>query len=91
MQKLRVWWIPQVPGKPFYVAVDTVAEGVKLTNILAMYDLFQFNNRIKPDYCNMGGLHVFEDSEAEWVDWYSEDGEYDDPEEWLKTQANQTA
>lgn len=84
MQKLRVWWIPQIPGKSFYVAVDTVAEGVKLLDVLAMYDVFQFDNRIKPDYCNAGGLNVFEDDV--WEDWHSEDYEYDNPKEWLKAQ-----
>lgn len=87
MQKLRVWWIPQVPGNPFHVAVDTVAEGVKLMNVLAMYDLFQFNNHIKPDYCNVGGLEAFND--GTWEGWSSEDGEYDDPKEWLAAQTKQ--
>ncbi len=27
---LRVWWIPQIPMNPFYVPIDTLAEGVKL-------------------------------------------------------------
>lgn len=38
--------------------------------------LFQFENRIKPDYANVGGLERFgaEDSEndAGWCDWYDE-------------------
>ena len=38
---------------------------------LADYDLFQFDNNIKPDYCNAGGLEVFE--EEEWSTWYDEE------------------
>lgn len=69
---LRVWWIPQVPMKPFHVDVADIAQARLLLRVLADYDAFQFENNIKPDYCNMGGLEVFE--EGEWVEWYSEDG-----------------
>lgn len=70
---MKVWWIPQIPGKPFEVPVDSLAEAMKLLDVLAQYDIFQFENRIKPDYCNAGGLVVFED--GEWTDWCSEDGD----------------
>ena len=69
---LRVWWIPQVPMQPFRVEVATVREAKLLLDTLAKYDIFQFENRIKPDYCNAGGLEVFED--GEWCEWYDEDG-----------------
>lgn len=90
-KKLKVWWIPQVPMKPFEVEVVTVAEGVKLMDVLAKYDAFQFENRIKPDYCNAGGLMQFdEDSDGDgnpgWVDWYDEESGDDDPAEWLSQQ-----
>ena len=81
MQQLKVWWIPQVPGKSFEVPVSTVAEGVKILNVLAAYDSFQFENKIKPDYCNVGGLSMLED--GEWCDWYDEDTGEDDPEKYL--------
>jgi hypothetical protein len=69
---LRVWWIPQIPGKPFLVPVANAPEAKKLLDVLAAYDIFQFENRIKPDYCNAGGLSVYED--GEWTDWYDADG-----------------
>ncbi len=65
---LRIWWIPQIPGKPFIVPVRDIADAKLLLDTLARYDQFQFENRIKPDYSNAGGLCVFE--EGEWVDWY---------------------
>ena len=70
--KLRVWHIPQVPGKPFHVEVATPKEAKKILDILADYDAFQFENKIKPDYCNVAGLEVFED--GEWYDWEDEEG-----------------
>lgn len=69
---LRVWWIPQVPMKPFLIPVESPKEAKKLMNVLADYDIFQYKNNIKPDYCNAGGLSVFED--GEWSDWCDEDG-----------------
>lgn len=69
---LRVWWVPQVPMPAFYVPVADVREGLLLLDALAEYDLFQFENRIKPDYSNAGGLEVFED--GEWHEWESADG-----------------
>jgi len=79
-QKLRVWWIPQIPGKPFHVSVKNVNEAKLLLNTLANYDLFQLENKIKPDYCNAGGLEVFEvtDEEAkisDWCEWTNENGD----------------
>lgn len=88
---LRVWWVPQVPMKSFYVQVDTVEIGVKVMDVLAEYDLFQFKNKVKPDYSNAGGLcHWCADSDGEgtpgWEDWYDEETGEDDPKAWLAEQ-----
>lgn len=68
---LRVWWIPQVPMKPFHVAVKDRDQAILLLRTLADYDLFQFENRVKPDYCNAGGLEMFEG--GEWSEWTTPD------------------
>lgn len=70
---LKVWWVPQIPGKSFEVYVNSVVEAKLLMNTLANYDQFQLDNNIKPDYCNAGGLQILE--EDGWFDWYSDDGE----------------
>lgn len=75
MSKLRVWHIPQVPMKAFYVDVETPEEAIKVLDILAHYDLFQFENRVKPDYCNAQGLEEWDEQEGEWYEWCNEDGE----------------
>ncbi len=69
---LRVWWIPQVPMKAFRVPVKDIKEAQKILDILAEYDLFQLENRVKGDYANVGGLEVFAD--GEWGEWYDDDG-----------------
>jgi hypothetical protein len=63
---LRVWWIPQVPMDAFFVPVETVEQGRWLERVLADYDIFQFENGVKPDYSNVGGVQVFEHDE--WID-----------------------
>lgn len=87
--KLRVWWIPQVPMSPFLVDVDSVSEGVKMLDALARYDQFQYENRVKPDYSNAGGLEMFDPEDrtdgpdGTWTDWYDEDTGEDDPRAYL--------
>lgn len=83
-ERLRVWWVPQVPMKSFTVDVSSVAEGVKVMDVLAAYDAFQYENQIKPDYCNAGGLQRHVDGD-DWEDWYDEETGEDDPAEWLKS------
>lgn len=71
MNKLRVWWIPQVGScDTFYIPVENAEEGKKVMDMLAAYDLFQLQNNIKPDFCNAGGLQMLVD--GEWEDWYLE-------------------
>ena len=75
-QKLRVWWIPQVGiKKAFYVPVESPEEGKKVIDLLSAYDCFQYNQNVKPDYCNTGGLQMFDEDENDWVDWYFDDGD----------------
>lgn len=89
---LQVWWVPQVPMKAFRVPVADVAMGAKLLDVLAEYDIFQFKNNIKPDYCNAGGLQRFvEDTDGEgtpgWEDWYDEETGDDDLAAYLQAKA----
>ena len=70
--QLRVWWIPQVPMKSFNVDVANVHEAKLLLKALADYDIFQFENNVKPDYCNAGGLQMWDGKE--WEDWHDEEG-----------------
>lgn len=101
-QKLRVWHIPQVPMKAFTVEVDSLQEAVKIKNVLADYDLFQYENNVKGDYTSISGIHIWDESLSDqdlidmelddrWVDWFYEDDEqsFDCPEEYLEWLAEQ--
>lgn len=68
---LRVWWVPQVPGKALYIPVQDLNQAHLLLETLAHYDAFQYTNNIKPDYCNAGGLHEFDGED--WCDWIDEE------------------
>ena len=85
--KLRVWWIPQVGSisEAFYVPVQSVEEGKKVLDMLAAYDAFQLQNRIKPDYSNAGGLQIYNPEIADYEDWYleTEDEFYDDAQDYF--------
>lgn len=84
---LRVWHIPNIPGSPFHVYVDAPQEAQRVLQLLAKYDIFQFENNIKPDFCNSGGLEVFED--GEWCEWLDpENG--DEIDEWVDEKAATT-
>jgi|SRR6185312_13488986 len=74
---LRVWWIPQVPMTPFHVDVEDYEQGQFVLDLLANYDMFQFKNKVKPDYSNVGGIQVWiEDDDPEFEDgWVDVDSE----------------
>lgn len=84
---LRVWHIPQIPGKPFRVPVASPEDAQRVLGLLADYDLFQFKNKIKPDYCNAQGLEVYEadggEGEPDWCEWCDEETGYE-INEWVK-------
>lgn len=58
------------------LASEQVRQALNLLDCLAEYDKFQFENRIKPDYCNAGGLVYEHDGEGgfEWCSWYDCEG-----------------
>lgn len=90
--KIRVWWIPQVPGERFFVDVASVAEANKMLDVLARYDAFQLEHNIKSDYCNSGGLEELVD--GEWCEWSDDNGlDIDDVArlEAAKVEANRVA
>mgnify|MGYP002655180961 CR=1 FL=1 len=62
---IRVNWIPKIPGDAFIVDVATYSEALGVMSLLANYDKFQLDHKIKPDYCNMGWVEIYED--GEWV------------------------
>jgi hypothetical protein len=71
IKKFRVWHIPQIPMNAFYVEVPDIETAKVVATLLADYDRFQFENKIKPDYANASGLETLID--GEWEEWSSEE------------------
>lgn len=69
---LRVCHMPQVPGPVFFTPVLTVQDALWLMEILARYDIFQYEHRIKPDYANTSWVEIM--TEDGWED--AEVGDY---------------
>lgn len=63
---LRVWYIPQIPGKPFEVDAPDMATAKLLLDTLTEFSLFEYRQRVKPDYADAGGIAVYVD--GEWED-----------------------
>lgn len=57
----------QLPEREFQVRAFIVTIGSPPD------ELFQYEQSVKPDYCNAGGLNVFED--GEWVEWHNDAGD----------------
>lgn len=75
MAKLRVWHNCQIGAvENLYVEVESIEQAWKILNTLWNYDLFQYKNKIKPDYCNASGLEYFDEEGQEWCEWYDDDG-----------------
>lgn len=52
--------------KAFRFPVPDIPAGLLLCKALGLYDLFQYENNVKPDYCNAGGIE-FLDSDGKWT------------------------
>lgn len=72
--KLKVWHIPQV-GYPatFKYEVSNVVEGWIVLDLLAKYDQFQLDNKIKGDYASCQGLSKWDQQEQEWLGYDAEE------------------
>lgn len=85
--KLRVSHYPQIPCKPFVISVESLKEAKKIFDVLADYDLFQFNNKIKPDYANATVLEYWDEEEQEWLSWCDEETDIDNLDEYFEHMA----
>ena len=66
--RLRIWWLPGVPGEPFYVSVETVEEGHALLNRLVDYTRYLEGRELMSEYtADVGGLQAMDD-DGDWLD-----------------------
>lgn len=67
-ERYRVWWVPRVPMPSFKYEVPDLATAYLMTDLLAKYDLFQYENRVKGDYAYTGGVQRWVEEDQEWED-----------------------
>lgn len=77
-KQLKIWHIPQVPGKAFEVNVESLERAKLILDVLAAYDQFQYQQKIKPDFSNAQGLSKYEENydgegSSGWCDWCDEE------------------
>lgn len=72
--KLRIWWLPNVPGTPFYREVKDLEEAKRLLNTLVDYTRYLEHRDMLYEYdADTGGVQMWvTDVElpdgGEWVD-----------------------
>lgn len=77
----RVWYIPQVPMKPFRFEVPDIATARIVKEALIKFSLFEFENNVKPDYADAIGIEKFSVKAQEWWEYHEEDEDEDEDEE----------
>jgi len=76
MSAYKVWYIPQVPMAAFEVEVPDVPSARMVLDALSAFSLFEFENRVKPDYSDAGGIAILD--HGEWRDLEEYDEEFCD-------------
>lgn len=68
--QMRIYWISNIPSKRFEYAVNSVEEGAKMLEIMALYDLHQLEIKVRTDFSNMGSMEFChpEITNGEWWD-----------------------
>ena len=72
MSKFKAWYIPQVPMKAFEVERGSAAEALAALDLITDFSIFEFDNKVKPDYCDAGGVTVWDEAEQAWIDYDTE-------------------
>lgn len=84
IKKLRLSHYPQIPCKPFHVEVKSLEEAKLISDTLANYDLFQYDNNIKGDYANATVVEEYCEEEQEWISWSDDDTGIDDIDDYFE-------
>lgn len=56
----------------FEVITKTVEEAKLVLDALSDFSTFEFENRVKPDYSDAGGIVVWDAETESWEDWEEE-------------------
>lgn len=66
--RFKVWYIPQIPMTAFEREYDDFDTAKAVLNAVINFSIFEFENRVKPDYADMAGMERWEDGDWEEVE-----------------------
>lgn len=67
---LRIYYIPQIPMPAFRVEVANLATAHIVLDTIISFSVFEFENNIKPDYSDAGGIERWESDGYGGYDWF---------------------
>ena len=70
--KFKVWYVPQVSMKAFEVECETAEQAQEALDLITNFSNFEFENNVKPDYSDAGGVVEWDETEQEWCDYEPE-------------------
>lgn len=68
--RYKVWYIPQVPMVAFEREFDDLETAKAALDLITDFSIFEFENRVKPDYADMGGISRWEEDGDGGFDWF---------------------
>lgn len=74
---IQIWYIPQIPGKPYTVNVLSrdLGEAYRILDAIIGLSIFEFENKVKPDYADAAGICRWESDGDGGFNWYEVDEE----------------
>ena len=58
--KFKIWYVHQIPGKAYTQEVSSPEDGQMILDAIYQVALYQYENRMIPDYANAGGIVYLE-------------------------------
>ena len=72
-ERYRAVYVPQVPMHALTVEVSNLEQTVVALESIIALSIFEFENRVKPDYSDFGTIERWIEDEQEWEDVDEED------------------
>lgn len=77
--RYRLWYVPQIGMGRFYEQDfnDLTTAAIALNTIYKVA-IWEYENHVKSDFANIGGVRFFDEQEQLWIDVDAEELDYDD-------------
>ena len=74
---IQIWYIPQLPGKAYTVNVPSrdLGEAQRILDAIIGLSIFEFENKVKPDYSDAAGITRWETDGDGGFNWFEVDEE----------------